>query len=196
MYPIPEIGDFGSAIMTYNDDPQNPERYNKEPSTEGYKPLELKGGPPTDNKRRLGPWTNIYQVGMTIYATMIGREATQIDYVNGQPPWMPPMDHLSRYSLELRSLVEDCVRPEPEDRITIRELRERVDGVRGSRLHTHEMYDFRAEHWTRFPFWLNLCGLGAGAHDGPLLLGETGRRDEITHSAVLGVQKVASTQTA
>ena len=135
-----QIGDFGSARVTNPLDPNNPQAFEDDASTEGYRgPVSISqtplcarlsptntsqeqfgwGGHPDDRSWKLLARINIYQIGMILLSLM-------------QLEWQPEQQNFRRksqrvraiddlrapYSAALQDAVRRCLRFEPATRIT------------------------------------------------------------------------------
>ena len=63
----------------------------------------------------LGPWTDIYGVGACLYACIVGKPPPRADHRLEKDDYQPLAvgDAHARYSLQLRALVDWCLRLDP-----------------------------------------------------------------------------------
>lgn len=124
LYPVPKIGDFGSARVTYKGDADNPSGWRGEFMTVGYIPPEMDSGlrdiEETAREFRTHA-TNVFQVGamlryMMQLQTREGGEQIRYRHAYNSwdtryEDWKYPMDGCDMYSQDLRDLVARCLDP-------------------------------------------------------------------------------------
>lgn len=127
-YPKPLLGDFGLALKTKPNDPNNPCWYNKGEGTDGFLApehsswIDAQTWAPIE-VRRLDSKTNVYGMGLILWC-LIMREQNP-----PQPLWLgdgnnntalvlpaAPGQRAHHYSKALGDLVESCVRFRPMNR--------------------------------------------------------------------------------
>ncbi|TFW26032.1 serine/threonine protein kinase [Duganella callida] len=103
----PMLLDFGAARQTINSDmPTLTPMY-----TPGFAPPELYA------KSGLGPWTDIYSIGASMFACMVGSPPQPADQRKTEDKMAGHFDKLQgQYSPELVQLVRWCLAVEPLDR--------------------------------------------------------------------------------
>jgi serine/threonine protein kinase len=108
MDATPVLLDFGSARMTLNQDrPQLVPMY-----TKGFAAPEQYRGM-TD----LGPWTDIYSVGATMYASLSGTPPQGADMREKEDQLKPAVEAWrGKFSLQLLSTIDQCLQLNPLDR--------------------------------------------------------------------------------
>ncbi|KAF1346493.1 kinase-like domain-containing protein [Delphinella strobiligena] len=135
LYPVPKIGDFGSARVTYKDDPDNPNGWRGDFMTLGYIPPEMDSSlrvmEETAREFRTHA-TNVFQVGaMLRYMMQLQTQegAQQIRYRHAYDRWEAryqdwkyPMDGCDMYSQDLRDLVARCIDPHHRNRPSPQEI--------------------------------------------------------------------------
>lgn len=108
MDATPVLLDFGSARMTLNQDrPQLVPMY-----TKGFAAPEQYRG-----MLDLGPWTDIYSVGATMYASLSGTPPQGADMREKEDQLKPAVDAWrGKLSTQLLSTIDQCLRLNPLDR--------------------------------------------------------------------------------
>lgn len=130
-YPTARIVDFGLAIMTNEDDPNNPIAYNDRQGAEYWRAPEQHRYVDSKTLRaidadKLGEKTNVWGIG----AIMIRLMNLDVDLYGPsfhyREPAQPELkDQMKRFS-ELDDIVEWCARFAPKDRPSLRELKEMI----------------------------------------------------------------------
>ncbi|KAI4095123.1 MAG: hypothetical protein LQ344_001774 [Seirophora lacunosa] len=144
IYPTARLGDFGLALITGEEDSNNPKKF-KGIGTMGYRAPEQK--PPksrqaqlkdqgysedfvedevTDEEPMLSSKTNIWQVGACIYKLMTLREASYAFYrrirKNGEVLPRIETTREPEYTHDLRDLVHQCLKFWPDERPDVDQL--------------------------------------------------------------------------
>ncbi|OQO11913.1 hypothetical protein B0A48_03640 [Cryoendolithus antarcticus] len=123
------LTEFGGSIFTDANDPHNPMSYNFGPGTTGWQPPELTSeahrlGLTAKGRGKLGPHTNVFQIGAALIA------AANYNLAKTGDDFQPRVDQAllddHNYSQALAKLLHRCVRRDPEKRIKLRELRQRI----------------------------------------------------------------------
>ncbi|KAL8950393.1 MAG: hypothetical protein Q9222_003573 [Ikaeria aurantiellina] len=166
-YPTTKLADFGYAITTGKDDPNNPKGY-KYTGTPGYRAAEQKLPrqeqadleekdknkktgrsfikdytiePQINNEwPKLGSHTNVWGVGACIYKLI---HLTDADYQYEEPKEGESIPEITthrnpEYSPQLRTLVRQCLRFDPATRPSLGKLRKATTAARDRYLHTLE----------------------------------------------------------
>lgn len=143
-YPRARLGDFGIAIMTDENDPYNPLAYNdgmrakfwRAPEQHLYLSPEtltpLKGD-------KLGEKTNVWQLG-AVMVRLMSRTSDPENQTPGRGDYRDPRTRKLRvgalgkieYSDDLINLVQDCTQPDPQERPSLRQLRDDIFWYTGS----------------------------------------------------------------
>lgn len=135
------MGDFGLAVKTTFEDNRNPLEL-RGAGTRGYMAPEQRqparaerGGRPRRDYPLLY-WTNVWAVGATMYrmltlhpvAAVLFRHNDDDQATEGLPPIIT--NKMPEYSRELRSLIRECLRPDPLKRPTIIQMERRIEHYR------------------------------------------------------------------
>ena len=134
-YPRAVLGDFGSCILTQENDIMNPNHYADNMGSEGYMAPEQTNFINQASKElqlidKLKGWTNVYGIGRTVQCLMKNEDYPltgplwQEGYVDPGPIFSAAEQNT--YSQELRDLVKKCVRYTPSRRITARRLKGKI----------------------------------------------------------------------
>ncbi|KAK5121346.1 hypothetical protein LTR85_005512 [Meristemomyces frigidus] len=136
-YPRARLGDFGLALITSDTDILNPTAYNGDEGTQGWQAPEQcyminpTTGRQDDVGKLLSP-ANVWAIGATIICLMnrcIVCNGTQYDSDIVEPIIDPVA--VGRYSDRLLHLARRCVRYWPDDRISLRTLRQQIQAFSG-----------------------------------------------------------------
>ena len=157
VYPKPLIADFGSAHITYKDDPQNYLKKLRICDTTGYHPPES-----ADYEESEGPgecldsWTNVWQTGRIIESMMRldncvkenewdedDEEDRESEIMTNEPffDWFQDF----KYSKELREIVWRCQRWDPNLRPTPTQIVEYINQHESN--HNEDMDIWGTEDW-------------------------------------------------
>lgn len=123
---MPKLGDFGLSIEIEENDEDNPQAYQGRGSQGFQAPEQFVGWQEQEGVDWLiGAHTNVWAIGATVISLM------NLDvYPDSYAPEKrhePKIADEGFYSSTLNTLVSSCVRWDPEDRITLPELRSRID---------------------------------------------------------------------
>lgn len=148
-YPVAKLGDWGLAIETTISDTGNPRSYTGA-GTRGYMAPEQratrdKGWYLSGPSGRLSSHTNIWAIGATMYDLLTLHQVRRALYSgeideDGEGLGEIQTTKEPEYTSTLRRLVRSCLRPNPQQRPNIRQLREIIGSSRaefkleGSRL--------------------------------------------------------------
>lgn len=131
MYPQGRIGDFGLAICTDEQDPDNPFAY-LDAGTPYWTPPELillhDGRTMLPIKGpKLGEKTNVWGIG-AIMSRLISREPrpNRPAFEDAMPDGPGISGDAYKYSQELRDTIKLCCNYRPGQRVSLRELREEI----------------------------------------------------------------------
>lgn len=143
------MGDWGLAIETSISDTKNPRRYVGAGTPNFMAPEQRntrdKGWYLSGPSGRLSSYTNVWAIGATMYDLLTLHHVQralhpgEIDE-DGEGLDQIRTDKDPEYSHALRHLVRSCLRPNPQDRPSIRDLRQTIESARlafkqeGSRL--------------------------------------------------------------
>ena len=140
-YPTPKLGDYGLAVKTNSFDRDNPHRL-VGTGTHGYLAPEQK--PRRDdpwylrgNQGKLSAHTNIWAMGVVMYELLTLHRVNTALFVTEVDPdggveGLKEI-HTSKnpeYSDLLRTLIMECLRPNPKERPTVEEVQIRIDIAR------------------------------------------------------------------
>ncbi|THY30945.1 hypothetical protein D6D01_03053 [Aureobasidium pullulans] len=157
VYPKPLIADFGSAHITYRDDPQNVRKELKIFDTQGYHPPES-----ADYEESEGPdeclnsWTNVWQTGRIIESMMRLDNCVKINdwdeddeedresEIMANEPFFDRFQDF-KYSKELREIVWRCQRWDPDQRPTPAQIVEYINQHASN--HNDDMDIWGTEDW-------------------------------------------------
>lgn len=142
-YPHAVVTDFGLAFTTAGGDPTNPNWWNNDEGTPSFRApeqrrfLDVDTLEPIDGDWRLGPWTNVYGIGLILYCLITLRQSPPGTLYLGDGEdderLKPPEDSSpsDTYSPELRELVWQCLQFDDTERIEFQDM------LREIRLHTN-----------------------------------------------------------
>ncbi|KAK5170931.1 uncharacterized protein LTR77_004075 [Saxophila tyrrhenica] len=136
-FPTARTMDFGFAVMTDKDDPENPIAYECQGTAGWYAPEQhhwlhhqhLYKFPRPEDKMQLTQATNVWGLGAVVLRLM-NQDCLPDAHLFSTPepehitvdPYVAP-----RYSKELRDLVEHCTQYFPKDRPTLLDLKASID---------------------------------------------------------------------
>lgn len=130
-YPIPKVGDFGSARLTNANDPGNPWPIN-DPMTRGYIPPEYRQNDTTKQRARLTSAVNVWQSGMVIRSLMHKDSYSTFNYRTYDMPDLT--NYLNQYSDNLMMAVGRCLHREPTQRWEPQQLIDAIENHKGTLL--------------------------------------------------------------
>ncbi|MCJ1467729.1 G2-specific serine/threonine protein kinase [Pseudocyphellaria aurata] len=140
-YPVAKLGNWGLAIATGIADDRNPSQYKGAGNSNYMAPEQQdthdEGRYSLGPFRRLSSCTNIWAIGATMYDLLTlhhVKKALYRDEMDDDGEGLAEIhtDREPEYTHRLRRLVRSCLRPNPRDRPSIRELQE---AIRFSRSH-------------------------------------------------------------
>lgn len=150
-YPVAKLGDFGLSVRTNLDDPKNPNRLIGVGTPIYYAPEQNRRHDPRHHLRKpLAAHTNIWGVAATMFELLTLQNVYAYWYHDGVDPdgsleGIPEIttNKNPEYSEELRTLIRQCLRPDPYDRPPTSEVQDRVEAARTE--FSSVGYDLRGE---------------------------------------------------
>lgn len=135
IYPRPLVGDFGLSFLTSESDETNPYFWARAAGTHGFMPPEATSYEDSENKKPVDDFKmlspcNVWGIG----ATMLSLMEPKLDMDEQQPTYVPggtfkpevPDEAKARYGNGFCRLVSDCLNFEPDRRLPLRMLQERI----------------------------------------------------------------------
>lgn len=134
-YPVAKLGDWGLAVQTGIDDPGNPRKLTGA-GTRAYMAPEQFGRDRYPSylqgtSRNLASYTNTWALGAVMYELLTLHYVNSALYIDETDPYggiegLPEIetDKDPEYSDGLRTLIRQCLRPNPEHRPRIAEMEE------------------------------------------------------------------------
>lgn len=156
-YPVAKLGDFGLAVQTSIDDPNNPRKLVNAGTPHYMAPEQIsradKPSLPQGTTENLASYTNIWALGATMYELLTLHRVRSALYVDDTDPYggiegLPEITTGKdpEYTGALRSLIRQCLRPNPDDRPRIGEMEEQIGKYRQRMAHYY--YPIRGEDKT------------------------------------------------
>ncbi|KAI5272154.1 hypothetical protein E4T47_04598 [Aureobasidium subglaciale] len=152
VYPKPMVADFGSAIITYLDDPENEDKSASESTTVGYEAPEMfqlnEDDFGDDYDRYIeGPvhsYTNIWQIGRLVETLMRLGNKDPDKTLAANPPRFRYYPNF-RYSYELNYIIDACQAEDPNDRYSPPDLLDYIN--HHAPMHNSGMKEWATEPW-------------------------------------------------
>ena len=132
-YPTAKLTDFGEAIMTNDDDPNNPMAYNNVAGADDWRAPEQMLYVNANTYQvlkaeKLGEKTNVWGLGAIMIRLMnLGRLPGEPDFEDGKPGQLEVKEEWNG-SAALVDIVERCARFDLKDRPRLRELKSEILG--------------------------------------------------------------------